>query len=215
MAAGWIFLGRKPLPLAMVGGVLTVLVTAFVVAVTPADVRWGMAVAGTIAAGFMVLRGFASEFHPVNRAAHTVRDKLRFTGVVILVASVMSLAVTAAATVAVAHGVLPATRMLPTAAQMLHAPTILLGCLVGGAVLTVMFYFNFSSVVSIGTENLTGMMAFSPATTWIFQEIGVALGWIEAKSPDANIVAAIVACIAAVLLIFYADVRARRLSTSA
>ena len=73
-----------------------------------------------------------------------------------------------------------------------------------------MFYFNFSSVVTIGTENLTAMMAFSPATTWLFQEVGVAVGWIDVRRPDANIVAAIVVCIAAVLLIFWADVRARR-----
>jgi hypothetical protein len=100
--------------------------------------------------------------------------------------------------------------MLPTRAQMLHVPTMLLGCIVGGAILTLMFYFNFSSVVSIGTENLMAMMAFSPATTWIFQEIGVLLGWIDVQRPDANIVAAIALCIAAVLLIFWADVRARK-----
>ena len=205
MVAGWAFLHRRPLPLSTVGGVLTVLVVAFVVAVTPADVRWPMTIAGTLAGTFMVLRGFASEFHPVNRAARTVRDKLRFTGVVVLIASLLSLALVATATAMV-----PETPMLPTAAQMLHVPTMLLGCLVGGVVLTLMFYFNFSSVIAIGTENLMAMMAFSPATTWIFQEIGVALGWIDVRRPDANIVAAIVLCIAAVLLIFWADVLARK-----
>jgi hypothetical protein len=204
MAAGWAFLHRRLVPLAIVGGVLTVLVVAFVVAVTPADVRWPMAIAGTLAGTFMVLRGFASEFHPVNRAARTVHDKLRFTGVVVLIASLLSLAL-----VALAASVMQETPMLPTAAQMLHVPTMLLGCLVGGAVLTLMFYLNFASVVVIGTENLMAMMAFSPATTWIFQEIGVALGWIHVQRPDASIVAAIVVCIAAVLLIFFADARAR------
>ncbi|MET0202888.1 MAG: hypothetical protein ABW276_01135 [Casimicrobiaceae bacterium] len=210
MAAGWVFLRRRPLPLAIGGGVVIVLVIAFVVAVTPSDVRWPMAIAGTLAGTFMVLRGFASEFHPMNRTASTVREKLRFTGVVVLVASALSLALAAAAAVAVANGVLPETRMLPTTAQMLHAPTIILGCVVGGAALALMFYFNFSSVIAIGTESLMAMMAFSPATTWIFQEAGVALGWIDVRRPDADIVAAIVVCIAAVLLIFWADVRARR-----
>ena len=202
MVAGWAFLRRRPLPLAMAGGALTVLVVAFVVAVTPSDVRWPMAIAGTLAGTFMVLRGFTSEFHPMNRAANTVREKLRFTGIVVLIASLLSLAL-----VALAVAVNGETRLLPTAAHMLHVPTIVLGCVVGGAVLTLMFYLNFSSVVSIGTENLTAMMAFSPATTWIFQELGVALGWIHVQRPDANIVAAIVVCIAAVLLIFWADVR--------
>jgi hypothetical protein len=209
MAAGWAFLHRQPPPLAVFGGVMTVLVVAFVVAITPAGVRWPMAIAGTLAAVFMVLRGFASEFHPVNRAARTVREKVRFTGVVLLIASLASLAL-----VALAAWTVPETPMLPTRAQMLHLPTILLGCVVGGAVLTLMFYFNFSSVVSIGTENLMAMMAFSPATTWIFQEIGVLLGWIDVQRPDANIVAAIALCIAAVLLIFWADVRARKSSPS-
>jgi hypothetical protein len=204
MAAGWAFLHRRPVPLAMVGGIVTVFVVAFVIAVTPADVRWPMGIAGTLAGTFMVLRGFASEFHPANRAARTVHDKLRFTGVVVLIASLASLVFTALAALAA-----PETPMLPTAAQMLHVPTILLGCVVGGAVLTLMFYFNFSSVVAIGTENLMAMMAFSPATTWLFQEIGVAFGWIDVRRPDANIVGAIVVCIAAVLLIFWADARAR------
>jgi hypothetical protein len=169
-----------------------------------------MAITGTLAAVFMVVRGFASELHPMNRAARSVRDKLRFTGVVVLVASLMSLALAATASIALANGVLPATRMLPTGAQMLHWPTIVLGCGVGGAVLALMFYLNFSSVVAIGTENLTAMMAFSPATTWLFQEIGVALGWIDVPRPGASIVAAMVACIVAVLVIFRADARARR-----
>jgi hypothetical protein len=205
MAAGGIFLHRRFAPLAILGGVMTVLVVAFVVGITPAGVRWPMAIAGTLAAIFMVLRGFASEFHPVNRAARTVRDKVRFTGVVLLIASLASLAL-----VAVAAWSVPETPMLPTRTQMLHVPTILLGSVVGGAVLTLMFYFNFSSVVAIGTENLMAMMAFSPATTWVFQEIGVLVGWIDVQRPDASIAAAIVLCIAAVLLIFWADVRARK-----
>jgi hypothetical protein len=207
MAAGWALLNRRPLPLAMVGGVVTVLVVAFVVAVTPRDVRWQMASAGTLAGTFMVVRGFASELHPANRAARTVVEKIRFTGVVVLIASLLSVALVALATLTI-----PATPKLPTAAQMLHVPTILLGCLVGGVLLTLMFYFNFSSVIAIGTENLMAMMAFSPATTWIFQEIGVALGLIHVGRPDASIVAAIVMCIAAVLLVFWADVRARRVT---
>jgi hypothetical protein len=185
-------------------------VIAFVVAVTPSDVRWPMAIAGTLAGTFMVLRGFASEFHPMNRSGeHRSREaavhRRRGSGRV----RAESRACRGRGR-GVANGVLPETRMLPTTAQMLHAPTIILGCVVGGAALALMFYFNFSSVIAIGTENLMAMMAFSPATTWIFQEAGVALGWIDVRRPDADIVAAIVVCIAAVLLIFWADVRARR-----
>jgi hypothetical protein len=73
-----------------------------------------------------------------------------------------------------------------------------------------MMYLNFASVVKITTENLTAMMAFSPATAWVFQEIGDALGLIRAPTPQPPIVAAIAVCIVAVLLIFWASVRARR-----
>jgi hypothetical protein len=156
------------------------------------------------------VRGFASEFHHANRAARTVRDKLRFTGVVVLMTSVMGLALVACAAAARSAGVLAETRMLPSAGEMLHAPTIALGVLVGGAVIACMMYFNFSSVVTIGTENLTAMMALSPATTWIFQEAGVALGWIDVQRPGTNIAGAMVVCIAAVLVIFWADIHGRR-----
>jgi len=210
MAAGWAFLGRRPVPLAIGGAVLVAVAAAFVVAVTPPDVRWPMAMAGTLAAVFMVVRGFASEFHPVNRAARTVRDKLRFTGVVVLMTSILGLLIVACAAAAQGEGVLAATRMLPLSAQMLHAPTIALGVVGGGAVITLMMYFNFSSVVTIGTGNLTAMMALSPATTWLFQEIGSALGLIDVQSPGADIVGAMAVCIAAVLLIFLAEIRGRK-----
>ncbi len=93
---------------------------------------------------------------------------------------------------------------------MLHAPTFLIGGLAGGAVFTLMMYLNFASVVKISTENLTAMMAFSPATAWLFQAVGDVLGLIKAPTPEPAIIAAIVACIAAVLLIFWASVQARQ-----
>jgi hypothetical protein len=71
-------------------------------------------------------------------------------------------------------------------------------------------YLNFASVVKITTENLTAMMAFSPATAWVFQELGALLGLIDAPTPSAPVVAAIVVCIGAVLLIFRAGVLSRR-----
>jgi uncharacterized membrane protein len=169
-----------------------------------------MAAAGTLAAVFLVARGFAAEIHPWNRAARTVREKLRVTGLIILVTSMFGLVLAAIAATAVAAQMLHDTRLVPTAAQMLHAPTFLVGGLAGGAVFTLMMYLNFASVVKITTENLTAMMAFSPATAWLFQTLGDALGLISAPTPEPTIVAAIMVTIAAVLLIFSAGVSARR-----
>lgn len=212
MIAGWLLLRRRSAPLAIAGALVIVGTIVFLVGVTAPDVRWPMAIVGTLAAVCMVVRGFAAEFHPWNRSARTVQDKLRVTGLVLLVTSILSLALTATAAAAVAAGILPGTPLVPTAAQMLHAPTLLLGGLLGGAVYTLMMYLNFASVVKITTENLTAMMAFSPATAWVFQELGALFGLIHAPTPPLSIVAAIVVCILAVLLIFRAGVAARRLT---
>lgn len=205
MVAGWVLFRRRTRPLAVAGAGAIVAATMFVVGGTSPDVRWPMAATGTLAAVFLVARGFAAEMHPWNRAARTVREKLRVTGLIILVTSILGLLLAAVAAAAVAADVLPHTRLVPTAAQMLHAPTFLIGGLAGGAVFTLMMYLNFASVVKITTENLTAMMAFSPVTAWLFQALGDALGLITAPTPEPRIVAAIAVCIAAVLLIFWAD----------
>ena len=210
MVAGWVLFRRRTRPLAIVGGLAIVASTLFVIGVTSPVVRWPMAAMGTLAAVFLVARGFAAEFHPWNRAARTVREKLRVTGLIILVMSMLSLVLAAIAATAVAVQMLPHTPLVPTAGQMLHAPTFLVGGLAGGGVFTLMMYLNFASVVKITTENLTAMMAFSPATAWLFQAFGDALGLIKAPTPEPPIIAAIVVTIAAVLLIFWADVSARR-----
>ena len=207
MIVGWMLLRRRTQPLAIVGAVAIVIATSFVIAVTEPDVRWPMATMGTLAAVFMVVRGFAAELHPWNRAAQTVREKLRVTGLIILVTSILSLGAAAIAATAVVAQILPSTRLVPTATQMLHARTFLIGGLAGGAIFTLMMYLNFASVVKISTENLTAMMAFSPATAWLFQALGDAVGLIKAPTPEPVIIAAIVVCIAAVLLIFWASVR--------
>jgi len=210
MAFGWAALGRRPPPLAIAGGVAIVGAIAFLVGVTAPEARWPMAVSGILTGLFMVVRGYASEFHPWNRAARTVREKLRVTGLVVLVTSLASVALTALAAAAIASEVLSGSRLVPTVAQLLHAPTILLGCVAGGAILTLMMYLNFASVVKITTENLTAVMAFSPVTVWAFQEVGVMAGLIDAGRPEPRVVAVMVVCIAAVLMIIAAGVRARR-----
>ena len=210
IVAGWALLDRRPSPLVMAGGMIIVAAIAFVVADTAPGVRWPMAVSGVLAGLFMVVRGFAAEFHQWNRAARTVRDKLRVTGILLVVTSLLSLLLTALVAGGVAGGVLPSLRFLPTAAEMLHVPTILLGLFVGGPILAFMNYLSFSAVVKITTANLMAIMAFSPVTTWAFQEFGVALGLITVERPAPSLVAAMATLIAAVLLIFWADRRPRR-----
>ena len=51
---------------------------------------------GLIAALFVSVRGFVTEFHPWNRSARTVMEKMRVTGLVVLVTGVASLVAVAA-----------------------------------------------------------------------------------------------------------------------
>ena len=115
------------------------------------------------------LRGFSAEFHPWNRRAGTITEKLRITGLVVLVTSMASLALAGGCALLVGLGVLPPIPMVPTAAQMLHVPTILLGVLVGGVILTAMAFLNFSCVVKITTENFAATSAFTPVAALLVQ----------------------------------------------
>ncbi len=209
MIAGAFMLGRRPARLAIAGALVIVATLAYVIAITAPHARWALAFWGTMTGTFMVVRGFAGEFHPWNRAARTVREKVRITGLVVLMASVLSLSLTALASAAIAAGLLPATGLVPTVSQLTHVPTILLGTLGGGAMLTAMAYLGFSSVVKITTENLTAMLAFAPVTSWMFQVIGVAMGLIVAESLEPRLVGAMAVVVVAVLLIFWAGYRGR------
>ena len=112
-----------------------------------------------------ILRSFSSEFHPWNRRAKTVMEKLRVTGLVVLVTCIVGLTLAVIGSAAVAIGLLPPLPIIPTPEQMLHVPTILLGTLVGSVVITSIVVFSFSAVVKIRTENLTAASAFTPLTT--------------------------------------------------
>ena len=209
MLAGWAFFRRRSPPLAVVAGAVITLAVAYVIAATAPAVRWPMAAAAAATGFFMVVRSFAAEFHPFNRAARTVMEKLRVTGVVVLVTSVLGLGLVAALAAATGIGAVPRLGFLPTLSDIANVPTMLLGGLMGGTILTLMAYFNFSSVVKIGAANHTAMMAFSPVTSWAFQELGVLVGLIAVTRPEPRLVAAMAVIVAAVLLIFWAGRRPR------
>ncbi len=210
MIVAYVLLRRKSPPLAIAAGAVIVAATIFVIALTAPDARLPVTAWGMLAAICMVVRGFAGEFHPWNRAARGVHEKVRITGLVVLVTSLLSLGLTALASGAIALGLLPPTAFVPNAAQMLHVPTILLGTLAGGAILTAMAYLSFSSLVKIGTENFTAMMALSPVTTWIFQGAGVAIGLIAVTPLSTPLIFAMAVFVAAVLMIVWAGRHARR-----
>jgi len=136
-----------------------------------------------------------------------VMDKLRVTGLVVLVTCIAGLALAAIGIAAVAFGVLPPLRVIPTGAQMLHVPTILLGTLLGSIAITAIVVFSFSAVVKIRTENLMAVSAFTPVTTLLAQTAAGAVGLIPAYALEPALLPSMAVVIGGVFLILYAASR--------
>jgi drug/metabolite transporter (DMT)-like permease len=201
---GWMLFGRRPQRLAIVGSGVVLAALVPLLAMIEPELRSGTAIALMAGIATSNLRNFAAEFHPWNRSATTVREKMRVTGLVVLVTSVASLGLASGLALLVATGRLPPVPMLPTAADMLHGPTILLGAVVVAAVLTAMAVLSFSSVVKITSENFVAMTAFIPAVTLLVQIAASAVGLIPAYTLDPSLLPGMGIVIAGVLLILYA-----------
>ncbi len=204
LVIGWTIFARRPQRLSAIGaGVVFLGIVPLIVTIDP-EHRGAAALMGIAAALASTLRGFAGEFHPWNRRANTVREKLRVTGLVVLVTSLASLALTGALALSIAAGWMPPTQLVPTAAQMLHGPTILLGTLVLGVLLTAMAALSFSAVVKITTENFMATHAFTPVATLLVQIAASAVGLIPGYALDPSLMPAMGIVIGGVLLMLYA-----------
>lgn len=211
LAVGLLLYGRRPSLLAVAGA--AVVTAGIALALTTLDhaVFWPAVAAAIASALSFVLRGFGAEFHPWNRAARTVWEKIRVTGAVVLVTSIVALGLAFIALAGRVAGVIPASAALPTAAELTHGPTLILALLVGAFVLTAMAYLNFSSVVKITTENFTAVSAFTPVFTLVIQEIAAAAGVIPRVTVAPMLLLAMGIAVAGVLLIFV-DARRRHLA---
>ena len=205
MVAGWVLFARRPPRLAVIGtGVVFLRASRRCCSLSMPSTAPRALAAGIAAASFSTLRSFAAEFHPWNRRATTVMEKLRVTGLVVLVTSLSSLALAGVVAALIGLGHLPPTSMMPTLPQMLHGPTILLAMVVGSIVLTAMAVLSFSAVVKITTENLMAVHAFTPVATLLVQMAATAVGLIPAYALDPSLLPAMAVVIAGVLMIFYA-----------
>ncbi len=204
LLVGWTFFARRPRPLTWLGAAVMCLgMVPVIVSVTPARLGDVLVAAAGCALAFN-LRTFSAEFHPWNRRARTVMEKLRITGLVVLVTSITGLALTGTAAALIAMGTLPPTTLVPTADEMLHVPTILLGALVGSVILTAMWVLSFSCVVKITSENFAAAAAFSPLAALIVQLAAGAVGLIPLFPVDALLLTAMAAVIAGIFLMLYA-----------
>jgi hypothetical protein len=204
MLAGWTLFARRPPRLAAWGAVVVTLGILPLLFTIAAGQRMAGVATGIAAGAFSALRAFSAEFHPWNRRAVTVMDKLRVSGLVVLVSAFASLALTGAAAMLIAAGLLPPLAMVPTAEQMLHGPTVLLAVVVGSLILTAMAVLSFSAVVKITTENMMAVHAFTPVSTLLVQMAATAVGLIPAYAFDPGLLPAMAVVILGVLLILAA-----------
>lgn len=181
---GWLLLGR-PVNGATVAGIAFVMVAVawFIGGIDASTQITAMLLALTCAL-ISVTRNFSAEFHPYNRAATTVFEKMRVTGLMLMVTSLTGTAVVAVLMALTAAGVLSVSQAVPSPEAFLDLPTIVLGAFMGLLVLTAMQYFGFSSVVKIGTENFIAANSFVPLTTLAAQQAGASMGLLATAFPD-------------------------------
>lgn len=198
--AAWLIFGRRVNPLALIGiGLVLGAVFGYLAGVSPEARTMAVVLAG-LCALISVSRNFAAENHPWNRRAESVWDKMRITGLMLLVTSVTGTALVGGLVAAAAAGILPPVPGVPVPRDFLHGPTIALGGVMGMLVLTAMQFFGFSSVVRIGTENFIAANSFVPLTTLVAQHGAAMLGLMTLAPVEWRFLVAMVLVVVGVLV---------------
>ena len=184
-----------------VGGLIVIAAVVPVLAWVAAEDRTMAIVLGLLCALAVATKTFASEFHPWNRAAESISEKVRVTGLVVLATTVLGLAATGLAMVAVSLGLDSLGAVAPPIGAFVHGPTIILALVLGTAILTAMSYLQFSSVVKIGTANFLATSAFAPLTAYALQALAAWMGLIVVPAFDPIMLVPIFVGIGGVMLV--------------
>ncbi len=206
---GYLLLGRRSGPIAWLGALL---VFAAVIGIIWRLSLWTVpaGLAAALACAVIInVRSFATEFHPWNRRANNIPEKMRVTGIVVLGTATAGLVLSLGLVGLVSAGVLPRTPLVPQLHQYWHVPTLLLALLVGSVLYSALQYLGFSAVTKIGSENFIASAAFTPLMTLAVQEAAQLTGLIRFPPFDWRLMPSIVAAIAGVLLIVWSGRRAR------
>lgn len=209
MAVAWLVLARRPGALALGGHCAIVAALAALLAGKDTQAALGGGLGALATAASFVVRSFIIERHPWNRAARTIGERVRITGLVMLSAALVCWLLTLAAIGLVAAGALPRTRLLPSPAAFADGVTLLSALLVGLLILPSMFYLSFSALARIGAESFTAVGAFIPAWTLLGQAAAGQARLIVPRPVDLRLVGLMAAIIAGTLLIV-AEARRRR-----
>ena len=200
---GYLVLGRGQSRMGLAGLALLLASILLYIPVMSANDRPLGVLLGITCGVIMSSRWLATEFHPANRAARTVIEKMRLTGLVLLVTSIMGAAILVGLMLLVERGSLAAPAWLPTPDDFLRAPTIGLGWFTGILVLTTMQYLGFSCVPKIRAENFVATTAFIPLLTAVFQVAAVALGILAPMPMFWTVLPPMLGVIAGVMLVIW------------
>ncbi len=207
---GFMFFRRRPSWLGLVGqAVVCAAILGFALHMDAQHRTLNILLAAGCGA-IMSGRAFATEFHPWNQAAQTISEKMRLTGLVLLVTSIIGSAIVFGLMALAAHGVIAPSVALPEPHHFLHTPTILLGLFVGAVVLTTMQYLGFSVVVKIQAQNFIATTALIPLMTLAMQLLAVQLGILAPVPVDWKVLPAMLLVAAGVVLVIAGGQRLAR-----
>ena len=207
---GYVMLGRRTTGAGLLGQAVVLAGVFGYVAIMDEGQRWTGVLLALACAVNMSIRAFATEFHPWNRAARTIPAKMRITGLVLLVTSLMGAVLVFGLMALVAHGYLFQPVWLPEVGHFLHVPTLALGLFVGVLVLTMMQYLGFSIVVKIQAQNFVATTALIPLVTLAMQVVAVRIGLLAPVPLDWNVLPAILVVSAGVLVVIWAGRKGQR-----
>ena len=200
LIGAWMFRSRMSLR-QVAGGLIVIAAVVPVLAWVPQDKRSAAVFLGVACALAVAVKTFASEFHPWNRAAETIKEKVRVTGLVVLATTMLTLAATGLAMLAARLGMTSLADVAPPVNAFIHAPTIALALVFGTVILTAMSYLQFSSVVKIGTSNFLATSAFAPLSAYALQTLAEWAGLITVPAFEIAMLVPILVGIGGVLLV--------------
>lgn len=201
---GWLFFARAMNRWIWIGIAIIVAAVVPILWIAPVDARATAILLALICSLIVSVKTFASEFHPANRAARNVNDKLRVTGLVVAAATVIGAAIILPLTFFAALGVFSSPALIPPLEAFWHPPTLVTAILLGAPVFIAMTYLTFSSVVKIGTESFLATSAFTPFSVLAIEALAALFGLLDVTAFDAALLPFIALGIIGVLIVVHA-----------
>jgi drug/metabolite transporter (DMT)-like permease len=201
MLMGYLVVGRRPRWIGVLGGLIIVAaILCYVPQMEAAAQLAGLAL-GCVCGLIISLRSLAAERHPWNRTASTILEKMRVTGLVLLLASGLGVALVLIAVTGAEQGLVQLPQWMPGRHDLTFPPAMVLGLFIGVLVLTAMQYLGFSVVVKLGAERFVATTALIPLTTLGVQQMAVSAGLLAPIPTDWRVMPVMAGIIAGVALV--------------